>query len=121
MKNLIILYQDSCGVCRKYIDFVSINTKSGKNIEFIDISNNEALSLSNNFFLNINFKNPESMIVISDRKIYTKWQAITEIGKNMKSPWLQIAYLSNLVPKRIGDILYDFLSKNRFKISKYLK
>jgi predicted DCC family thiol-disulfide oxidoreductase YuxK len=57
----------------------------------------------------------QTVIIFSEGKVYSKSGAIFYIIKNLNFPW-KILIVFRFLPKKITDLIYDFVSLNRYKI-----
>ncbi len=56
----------------------------------------------------------DTFLVLKDGKPYVKWRAWLEAAKIMPAPWRWLGFAGRLVPRPLGDAIYDFIQRNRF-------
>lgn len=118
----IIIFDDKCGICNFAINFVKAKS-IGKEIVYIQNSylpNNEInLLLDTN---DIKKLANETVIYIDKYGFYTKIKAIAKILIEMKFPYRLFGKILNKTLLIILlNPLYDFVARNRSKISRFFR
>jgi len=117
-KELIILYDDMCGICRKCISFIQkrdlntcyayipLKSKEARDILQKAVSGcyEEVISL-------------DTLIVIDGSRTYIKSAAVINIIRNLKGLW-KFFYSARLIPQFLRDPIYDFIVRKRYKMSR---
>lgn len=107
----IILFDGICNLCNQSVQFVIEHDKQ-KQFLFASLQSN----YGQNFLKENNFDTThfDSMVYVENEKIFTKSSAPLNIAKHLsaKISWLRIFLI---VPKPIRDVIYKFISKNRYK------
>ena len=107
----IILFDGICNLCNQSVQFVIEHDKQ-KQFLFASLQSN----YGQNFLKENNFDTThfDSMVYVENEKIFTKSSAPLNIAKHLsaKFSWLSIFLI---VPKPIRDVIYKFISKNRYK------
>lgn len=62
-----------------------------------------------------NSRDFETNILLVDGIAHTKWASIAAFGRAMGGYW-KMLNLFDLVPDSVGDPIYDFVARNRFRI-----
>lgn len=57
----------------------------------------------------------DTFMVLKDGLPYTRWAGILAAAQTLPQPWRGLGYLGRIVPDAIGDVLYDWVQRNRFK------
>lgn len=57
----------------------------------------------------------ETNLFVDADAIHTKWATIGVLGRAVGGPW-RLLSLFDLVPRFVGDPIYDFVARNRFRI-----
>jgi len=60
-------------------------------------------------------ENLKTIILIENRKYYTKTTAALRISKHLKGFW-KFAYIFIIIPPFIRDIVYNIIAKYRYKL-----
>ena len=106
-----LLYDSNCPFCKKVVEKIS-KLINDKNINILAISSKKGTHIIK---LN-NLENVNSVIFINTTgEVYLKSKAIIKISLLMRFPFNTL-YIFNIFPKRILDLIYDFVAKNRMKI-----
>ena len=106
-----LLYDKECPFC------CSIVKKISSLIKDIDISYNHLKSKKGEELITkYSLENINSVIYINhNRKVFIKSNAILNLSKHMNSPY-NLLYILNIIPRRLLDLGYDFIAKNRIRI-----
>ena len=104
VKN-VIYYDGECGLCHLAVRFI-LRVDSKSNFYFSPLSN-----------LDINLKNIDSIILKRGKKVFYEGQAIILIFENIDNNWNYLAKLLKLIPIKVLDTAYRWVSRNRAKIS----
>ena len=109
--NLIILFDGVCNFCDQSVNFIikrdtkdkflyaPLNSDAG--IEFIKTQSEKV-------------KNTDSIILITNNKVYSKSTAAIKIVSKLKGLWFLMS-LFYIVPSFIRDTVYDYIAKNRYQ------
>ena len=57
----------------------------------------------------------DTFLVLQDGIPYTRWQGVLAAGRTMPQPWRALAAIGHVVPDWIGDRIYDWVQRNRFR------
>ncbi len=107
----IILYDDICNFCCYWIDFIRVRDRNNI-FKFAALQSEEGRKFSDKH--NLSISNFDSVILISQNKIFEKSSAVFEIIKHLNS-WVKLFYPVKVLPISINDFFYDLIAKNRFK------
>jgi len=110
-KHSIILFDGSCGLCNNSVRFIK-KRKSNQAYTFIPFESNEGKVVRDKF--SINDKNINSVILIQDKKIYTKSTATIKIATQFTGLW-KLLYIAYILPKPLRDFAYNLVAKNRHR------
>ena len=109
--NFIILFDGVCNFCDKSVNFIikrdtkdqflyaPLNSKAG--IDFIKTQSEKV-------------KNTDSIILITNNKVYYKSRAAIKIASKLSGLWFLMS-LFYIVPSLIRDNIYDYIAKNRYQ------
>jgi len=110
-KEVIVLYDSECGFCNKIALY--LKEKDTDNTIFWEERNSEVSSqLFKNHSIN---KEEDSIIVVINKDYLIKSDAVIYILKLLK---FRTYYLLKIIPKKIRDIVYDSIAKNRYLFGK---
>ena len=110
-KKVIVLYDSECSFCNKialYLKRKDIN----KSIVWHERNSEVSSKLFKNHCIN---KEEDSIIVITNKNYQIKSDAVIYILKLLR---IKSYYLVKIIPKKIRDILYDSVAKNRYLFGK---
>ena len=108
---MIILFDGICNLCEASVKFIIKRDKKGKFrfVAFQSVKGSEILEKNN--YSNKKF---DTLILLKERKIYTKSTAALLIAKELHLIW-KLFYIFIIIPKFLRDPIYLFISKNRYK------
>lgn len=89
------------------------NKLKGKNYNIIPSQSDEGEIILND--LNLNKISRESVILIIDKNIFTKSDAILTILDDFPIQWKTLKLLK-VIPKKLRDLIYSWISNNRHLI-----
>lgn len=107
----ILLFDGYCNLCNASVQFFLKHEKQPI-IYFSSLQSNVGKELLTRY--NIDPITTDSLVFIINSRAYTKSSAALRITKYMKGlyPMFQILLL---IPKFIRDVIYDYISRNRYK------
>ena len=111
--TFIVLYQGTCRFCNWCREFVLKRSEFGK-FEFVPIESERGGTLIRELNLDLTQEHPVSIAVVGNGFAPKyKWQASLAIARHLS--WymrlLRLALL--LVPKSLGDAVYDWIGRHR--------
>ena len=107
----IVLFDGICNLCNASVRFISKHDKNSK-IHFASLQSEMAKELLSK--MAIDTKKIDSIIFISDEKIFFKSNAAIEIAKMLDGFPNYLKYFQ-FIPRAIRDIVYDLIAKNRYR------
>jgi len=109
-----VIYDGDCGFCNKMI---MVFAKNDKNNNFKFVSSLSEFGIK--FLLKYNIKGLEksTIILIKKKNFYIKSTAIRKILLRI-SYFRILGYVMFLIPKKVSDCFYDFISNRRKRILK---
>ena len=110
MKNIII-FDGVCNFCNKSVNFI-IKRDSNAKFLFSPSQNTQAKKLLKKYQLSDEML--DSLILIKNDKCYLQSDAIFEIIKDLSGLWYLFGVFK-IIPKKLNDKLYNFISQNRYK------
>lgn len=108
----IVLFDGICNLCNASVRFISKHDKNGK-IQFASLQSEMAKELLSK--MAIDTKKIDSIIFISDEKIFFKSNAAIEVAKMLDGFPNYLKYFQ-FIPRAIRDIVYDLIAKNRYRL-----
>ena len=107
----IVLFDGICNLCNASVRFISKHDKNGK-IQFASLQSEIAKQLLSK--LTIDTNKTDSIIFVSDEKIFFKSDAAIEIAKLLNGFPKYLKYFQ-FTPRPIRDFVYDMIAKNRYR------
>lgn len=118
-KQLTIIYDDECLFCNWCRTFVEKRAPRGVFL-FLGARHEAARDV----YDTVCPKNPiptDTIVVITEtKKTYTKYEACRIIGMHMYLSWRMFAYCGAVLPRRLGNALYDLVSRHRTRLARIL-
>lgn len=115
VKNLddVILFDGVCNLCNNWVNFI-INYDKKKKFKFCFLQS----TLGKKFLRDIgkDAEHYDSIYLIKDGKIYSKYYASTYVMANSIKPFYILFLMNFIIPKPILNFFYDLVGKNRYKI-----
>jgi len=108
----IVLFDGICNLCNASVRFISKHDKKSK-IQFASLQSETAKQLLLNKA--IDTQKIDSIIFITDEKIFFKSDAAIEIAKMLDGFPNYLKYFQ-FIPRAIRDIVYDLIAKNRYRL-----
>lgn len=114
MKGTRVYYDGDCGFCNASIAFVLKNRKHN-NYKFIPLQSQ--IAADDLAAYNIDLTDLTTIYTLTDDKLYSKSSAVLRLAKHLKFP-INLVSIALWVPKPIRDFIYNWIAKNRLKLSK---
>ena len=109
-----ILFDGVCNLCNGFINFI-IKTDKSSTLKFLPLQSQRAKSLLDEFPGNdLHIYDLTTVILIDNKKIYRQSDAVLRIASHLPYPWKVLKYF-RVVPKRLRDLMYGFVARNRYK------
>jgi predicted DCC family thiol-disulfide oxidoreductase YuxK len=107
--KILIVFDDLCFICNSAVRFL---LKYDFKKKFVFTSFNSSYFIKN---ISQYSSDNDSVIVIHDKKIFQKSDAVMLLLKNMIFPF-NLLSVFRIIPLNIRNIFYDFIARNRNKI-----
>ena len=110
--NNVVFFDGYCNLCSNSVLFI-IKNENLDELRFTSINSN----FSKKFFKknNINELEVNSILYLSNGKLYDKSDAALEILARLNFPY-KLFYLFKIIPKFLRDKIYLVVAKNRYRI-----
>lgn len=109
----ILLYDSTCVFCSRSVQFV-LKHDHTKRIHFASLNSTISARLAHQY--NIQTNGQGSVIYISAQKHYVKSRAVLEVLKDLGGLW-PLFYVFIICPPFVRDRLYDWIAKNRHRLT----
>lgn len=110
-KSDIILYDGYCKLCNASLQFI-IKHDHNNSFEYYAIQSKEAELLMSKMFAEKDI--PNSVLLISDGKLYIKSEAFFRILPKMGRGYSLLSVFK-IIPLKLRDKIYDWIAANRYK------
>lgn len=107
----IILFDGVCNLCNSSVNFIIDHDKNNI-FKFTALQSETGQNLLKEFSLNA--EEFDSVILIDGNNFYSKSTAALKIAKEFPSIWKSL-YIFILVPAPLRNIIYDMISRNRYR------
>lgn len=112
MKNIILFFDDECLLCNKAVSFIDGHDHNSQ-FKYSTVNSDFAKKHVPDHVINV-----DSIILKEDENIFIKYQAVKRILFHLNG-WISLLYYpSLLIPNFLGNIFYDFVAKNRYRLFK---
>jgi len=111
-KKHILLFDGYCNLCSWSVQFV-ISQDAHNIFRFIPLQSVEGKELSEKF--KIKLPEDDSIILVSNNRVYIKSQAVLEILNVLVGFW-SLASILKIIPAKLLDWIYDIVAEYRYKI-----
>lgn len=108
----IVLFDGICNLCNASVRFISRHDKNNT-IQFASLQSETAKELL--LKMNIDSQKIDSIIFVSNEKVFFKSAAAIEIAKRMRGFPRLLKYFQ-FIPGPIRDFVYDLIAKNRYRL-----
>lgn len=105
----IIFFDGVCNICNGYVNFLIKRDKAFK-FKFSPLQSSAGHHISKSLKIE---GEPQYIIVLSKRKVYTKSNAIVRILRDLGGFW-SIFLILIIVPGVIRNKIYNIIAKNRY-------
>lgn len=109
---MIILYDDTCSLCNRFVNFVLKRDKA-KIFQFASLQSHYGIELVKNFHLPADKQ--ETILLYEDKKIFSQSDAIIKVLNSLGGIWRYMVILI-LIPGSIRNKFYKILAENRYRI-----
>lgn len=111
MHNPVILFDGYCNLCSASVVFI-LKRERGDSFRFASLQSEYAAKLLSS--LNIREKVPDSIVLIENKRYFTRSTAALYILKKLRMPW-PLFYILTFIPRFLRDPLYDTIARYRYK------
>lgn len=108
----IVLFDGICNLCNASVRFITRHDKNNT-IQFASLQSETAKELL--LKMNIDSQKIDSIIFISNEKMFIKSDATIEIAKRLHGFPRLLKYFQ-FIPRSIRDFVYDLIAKNRYRL-----
>lgn len=108
----ILLFDGVCNLCNSAVNFVIDHDPNGI-FKFAALQSNFGQKKLKE--LNLNPEDFDSIVLLSDNKIFVKSTAALKVAKRLSGLWPML-YGYIIIPAFIRDAAYNFVAKNRYRI-----
>ncbi len=108
----VLLVDSNCKLCSKSVQFIIKHGGEDK-YNFYSLNSNEGREFLQKYNYPEDYS--ESIVLVENGKAYIKSDAALRVARNLNGI-LPVIYRFTIVPKRIRDSVYDFVSRHRHKI-----
>ena len=111
LKNIII-FDGVCNFCNKSVNFI---IKRDPNLNFLFVPNQSVKAQELLKKHSLENQNLDTLVLLKNNSYYIKSDAVFEIIKELSGYWYLFG-IFKVLPKSFRDFIYNFISKNRYKL-----
>lgn len=108
----ILFFDGVCNLCNRSVQFVLLRDSKGL-FRFAPLQSAVAKKMLGN--RGVNLQQLESVVLLWQGRVYERSAALIEVLKLLGGGWKLLACVLSLVPRRLRDVLYDFLAGRRYR------
>ena len=108
----IIVYDGVCRMCNRSLQFILARARP-KQFIYIPFQSAQGEAICAHF--DIVFDESTSVLLISDSQLFSKTRAWQQILQQLSFRYRVLAFLMRIIPGFIGDRIYDFIGRNRYR------
>uniref|UniRef100_UPI0040498CE0 thiol-disulfide oxidoreductase DCC family protein n=1 Tax=Fulvivirga sp. TaxID=1931237 RepID=UPI0040498CE0 len=110
IESPVILFDGVCNLCNSSINFV-IDRDKHKKYKFASLQSQFGQQLAASIGKDIDM---QSVLLVENGKVLDRSNAALEIARNLSGAW-PVLYVFKAVPSFLRNIVYDFISRNRYR------
>ncbi|MEZ5896927.1 MAG: DCC1-like thiol-disulfide oxidoreductase family protein [Parvularculaceae bacterium] len=107
----ILIFDGVCVLCSSGVEWMMRRDPDGAT-RFLTIQAPLARAIYQHYGLDADAF--DTFLVLKDGQPYVKWRGWLEAAKSMPAPWKWLGFAGHVMPRPIGDALYDLIQRNRF-------
>ena len=112
-KKNTVLFDGSCGFCRRIVDFAQPKIRSTMKLDFVPLHSEEGIEILEN--LPLQSQQVDSLIFFDGRRGYIYSSAALKCLAKMKWPFAVWTPLFWIIPRPIRDFFYRRVAKSRHR------
>ena len=106
----LVIYDGHCLLCSKAIQFI-LKHETGERLKFTTLKS----KITQSIITQLGIKEvPDSILFYYQGILYAESNAVIQIAEYLKRPYSS-ARMVRFLPLQIRDVLYQFISRNRYK------
>ena len=107
-KRPLVIFDGHCALCSGGVQFMA--RRPGR-AQFAVVQSHLGRALYEHYGLDAD--SFETFLVIVSGKPYTEWRGVCEAAKTMSLPWNALGWMGMVIPSPLGNIIYQFVQRNR--------
>lgn len=109
----ILLFDGVCNLCHSFVQFVFNQDSSGK-IRFAPLSSRAGKEVLEEY--NLNSSELDSVVLLYNESTYIQSEAVGKVFSIMAGYWKIPGFMVRITPKFLGDLFYNLVASNRYRI-----
>jgi predicted DCC family thiol-disulfide oxidoreductase YuxK len=110
----ILFYDGHCGLCHRAVKFVLKHDRSGKTFRFAPL---QGATFQSRIPATERANLPDSVVVLTDDgALLMRSNAFIHILRRLGGGWKILAGVIAVVPRPLGDVVYDFIARIRYRV-----
>jgi len=106
----IVIFDGLCVLCSGGVDWMLKHDPNGTS-RFAAIQQSVPRALYRHYGLDAAAF--DTFMVLADGVLHTRWAGVCAAAQTLPQPWRALGTLGKVVPRAVGDRLYDWVQRNR--------
>lgn len=108
--EMILFFDGHCNLCNGFVDFLTEFDLEKAFIRFAPLQGSKARSFG------LDNKKLDSVVIFENDKKYTRYKGVLRVLRRLNGPWLFFYFLGKCIPVAVGNIFYQIVAKNRYRL-----
>jgi predicted DCC family thiol-disulfide oxidoreductase YuxK len=108
----IVIFDGLCVLCSNGVQWMLDRDPNGES-RFAVIQDGLPRALYRHYDLDADAF--DTFMVLKDGVAHTKWAGVLAAAGTMPQPWRSLGVAGRIVPDAVGDLIYDWVQRNRLK------
>jgi predicted DCC family thiol-disulfide oxidoreductase YuxK len=108
----LLIFDGHCVLCSSGVQWMLKRDPNGRT-RFAAIQNPIPQALYRHY--GFDAERFDTFMVLTDGVAYTRWAGTLAAARTMPAPWSWLGRIGRVVPKAIGDRIYDWVQRNRIR------
>lgn len=108
----LIIFDGNCVLCSTGVQWMLARDPKGRS-RFAAVQSRVPQAIYRHYRLDpVSF---DTFMVLTDGVPYLRWSGAMAAARTMTQPWRALGHLGRILPRFIGDRLYDWVQRNRLR------
>ena len=111
LDSAVVLFDGVCTLCNRTVDFI-VRHDRARRFRYGSLQSSAGRTLLEQF--NLPADSLESIVLIDERRVYTKSEAALRVARELDGPWRFLTVL-RVVPLGVRNCVYDWVARHRYE------